>query len=136
VKLLADTSALLALFIRTDQYHRRTVQYLKGHPTERFVVTDLILNEVVTRLRARAGPDQAALVGRELAKSRRYELLFVDSDLLHGGFDKMLRFADKRLSLTDGVSFETIERLGLDGAFTFDRDFRDCGFAMMPGSDP
>jgi hypothetical protein len=27
---------------------------------------------------------------------------------------------------------EVIERLGLAGAFSFDRDFRDCGYRMLP----
>ena len=44
----------------------------------------------------------------------------------------MARFADKRLSLTDCVRFELMERLGLRSAFTFDRDFRDCGFEIRP----
>jgi predicted nucleic acid-binding protein len=39
---------------------------------------------------------------------------------------------DKRLSLTDCASFELMARLRLDSAFSFDRDFRDCGFQMVP----
>jgi hypothetical protein len=30
------------------------------------------------------------------------------------------------------VSFAVIRSLALDGSFTFDRDFRDCGFAVYP----
>jgi predicted nucleic acid-binding protein len=44
----------------------------------------------------------------------------------------MAQFSDKRLSLTDCASFELMHRLGIDTAFTFDRDFRDCGFRMVP----
>jgi predicted nucleic acid-binding protein len=44
----------------------------------------------------------------------------------------MSRFADKRLSLTDCASFELMDRLGLEGAFAFDPDFRDCGYRMLP----
>jgi predicted nucleic acid-binding protein len=44
----------------------------------------------------------------------------------------MARFSDKRLSLTDCASFELMERLRLEAAFTFDRDFRDCGLRMVP----
>jgi predicted nucleic acid-binding protein len=44
----------------------------------------------------------------------------------------MEQFADKTLSLPDCVSFELIDRLGLDGAFAFDRNFRDFGYVSMP----
>jgi predicted nucleic acid-binding protein len=69
---------------------------------------------------------------RELLRSRRYELLLVEHDVLDGAVDAIERFADKSLSFTDCTSFETIDRLGLEAAFSFDRDFRDCGYRMVP----
>ena len=45
---------------------------------------------------------------------------------------RMEQFHDKRLSLTDCVSFELMDRFRLPAAFTFDRDFRDCGYRMLP----
>jgi len=59
-------------------------------------------------------------------------VLFVDAELVEGALEWMERYRDKRLSLTDCASFEVMERLGLDAAFTFDRDFRDCGLATLP----
>jgi predicted nucleic acid-binding protein len=44
----------------------------------------------------------------------------------------MEQFSDKVLSLTDCVSFEVMDRLALPEAFAFDRDFRDCGYQMVP----
>src|SRR6185503_8436456 len=35
-------------------------------------------------------------------------------------------YSDKRLSLGDCASFEMVDRVGIETAFTFDRDFRDC----------
>ena len=132
MKLLADTSALLALAFRDDRHHAPAAAFARQSPQARFVVTELILAEVVTRLRARAGADRAVAVGRSLLESRRYELFFVDADVLSGAFARMSRFADKRLSLTDCASFELMDRLGLAVAFSFDQDVRDCGYRMVP----
>jgi hypothetical protein len=132
VKLLADTSALLALFLREDRNHEAAAEFVRGHPGARLVMTELILAEVVTLLRGRAGAERAVAAARDLLRSRRYELLFSDSEIVTGALVRMARFADKRLSLTDCASFEVMERLGIDAAFTFDRDFRDCGYRMLP----
>jgi len=132
VKLLADTSALLALVLRDDRHHAAAAAVVREGPQIRFVLTELILAEVVTRVRARADADRAVAVGRSFLESRRYELVLSDTALLHGALVRLARFADKRLSLTDCVSFELIERLDLAGAFSFDRDFRDCGYRMVP----
>ncbi len=94
--------------------------------------THFILTELTTRLAARAGAARAAVVTRELLRSRRFQLLFIDSATLDGALATMERFAEKRLSLTDCASFETMRRLKLGAAFTFDSDFRDCGFATRP----
>jgi predicted nucleic acid-binding protein len=58
--------------------------------------------------------------------------VFVDAPLVRGAFTRMEQFDDKLLSLTDCASFELMDRLGLHVAFTFDTDFRDCGYQMAP----
>jgi len=132
MKLLADSSAILALVLRKDRNQARAVAFVRDNPQTRFVVTELVLAEVATRMRARAGAERAVAVARSLLDSRRYELVLVDVEVLRGAIDRMARLADKRLSLTDCASFELMEGLGLDSAFTFDRDFRDCGYRMLP----
>lgn len=132
MKLLADSSALIALAIRDDKNHRAAVEFLRQHHRDRFVVTELIVSEVTTRVRARTDAARAAGLARSLLESKRYEVFFVDVDLLRAGIDRVDRFADKRLSLTDCVSFELMQRLALPSAFTFDHDFRNCGFEMLP----
>ena len=132
LKLLADTSALLALVVQTEANHREAVRFIKQNPHTRFVVTELILGELVTRVRALRGAAKAVEVAEDLLGSSRHEFVFVDLELIHGAIARMAQFSDKRLSLTDCASFELMERLGIDTVFTFDRDFRDCGFRMVP----
>ena len=59
MKLLADTSALLALVLADDSHHEAATRFARKSPQVRFVMTELILSEVVTRLRARAGAARA-----------------------------------------------------------------------------
>jgi uncharacterized protein len=132
MKLLADTSALLALYLADDRNHAPAAKFLRQAPQARFVLSELVLSELATRLRARVGSQRAVEACASLLASRRYELLFVDRVLLGGALETMRRFADKRLSLTDCASFVLMERLGLEAAFTFDGDFRDCGFEVVP----
>lgn len=132
MNLLADTSALLALYLADDRNHRAAVAFLRGAPRARFVLTEMILGELLTRLAARAGARRAAEVGKALLASERYEVLFLDATLLAEAIERLERFADKRLSLTDCASFALMERLRVKAAFTFDDDFRDCGFDMVP----
>lgn len=132
MKLLVDTSALLALFLPDERNHKKAADFGRRRPESRFVLTELILGELATRLRVRAGADRAVDVARDVLNSSRYQLVFADPELLSGGLAKMARFSDKRLSLTDCVSFELMEKLGLPAAFTFDRDFRDCGYETVP----
>lgn len=132
MKYLADTSALLAAALRDDRHHAAARTFLRQHPQARFVVTDLILSELVTRLRARAGAEQAVAAANSLLASQRYEVLFIDAAIFEGGLQLMTRFVDQPLSLTDCVSFDVMSRLRLTAAFAFDQDFRNCGYAMVP----
>ena len=132
MRLLADTGALIALFLKSDRHHRDAVAFVRAYPAANYLVSSLILAEVVTRMRARADAARASDAGRKLLDSRRYNVVFVDAPLVRHGLDRLEQFRDKRLSLTDCVSFELIDRLGLQGAFAFDRDFRDCGYRMVP----
>ncbi len=132
MKLLADTSALLALYLRDDRNHRAAAEFVRQNERARFLMTDLVLSETVTRLRARASAERAVAVAEDLLRSRRYEVVFVDARIVAGALRRMTRFADKRLSLADCASFEVMEELALATAFTFDRDFRDCGYQMVP----
>ena len=97
----------------------------------RYVTTNLRLDTATyEELKLRA--ERAVAVARELLRSKRYELIFIDSPVLDGALERMNRFADKRLSLAACASMELIDRLRLGGAFTFDADFRDCGVRSFP----
>jgi predicted nucleic acid-binding protein len=132
IRLLADTSTLLAHVLRDDQNHRSAETFLLDNRQARFVITDLVLAELATRIRARSDAATAVRIADALLLSPRFEIVFLGKELLRGALARMSRFSDKRLSLTDCASFEIMDRLGLQSAFTFDCDFQDCGYKMLP----
>ena len=136
MKLLVDTGALLALALRRDRHHGAAVTFLRSVAHGSFVLTDLVLAELATRLRARAGTAKAVAIVRDLLNSRRYEVVFVDRTLIEAAVAKMERYRDKALTLPDCASFALMDQLGLDTAFAFDTDFRDCGYHMLPRIGP
>lgn len=132
MKLLADTSALLALVIRDDRHHAAAVSFARANPTTRFLVSDLIVAEIATRLRALSDARRAVHAVRSILTSPRYDVVYVDAAIVDAALERMERFDDKRLSLADCASFVLMDRLALSAAFSFDRDFRDCGYATTP----
>lgn len=46
--------------------------------------------------------------------------------------DLIARYRDKSFSLTDATSFVVMERLGITHAFSFDDDFRQYGWTVLP----
>ena len=52
--LMLVTGALLALFNPRDEFHPQARKFVRVAEKTRFVVTELIVSETVTRLRARA----------------------------------------------------------------------------------
>ena len=77
-------------------------------------------------------PGRAAAAGRSLPDAHRHEVAFVDPPLLRSALARLEQFHDKRLSVTDCASFELMDRLGLESIFTFDADFRHCGYETRP----
>lgn len=131
---LADTSALLALASRDDQYHRKAAElgrrHLKGGG--RFVSTGLVLAELQARVLYRRGPAEARRLVNVLLDDPVYEWVEVTLALLRASAHNWLdRFADQRFSLTDAVSFEVMRREKLRTAFAFDDHFLTAGFQVL-----
>ena len=133
-RVLVDTSALLALASRRDQYHGRAVGLARRFLSAggRFVGTSLVLGELHGHLRYRRGPAEARAVAGALLDDPAYEWLDVPVALVRDALSAWLeRFRDQRFSLTAAVSFEVMRRQRLKTAFAFDRDFETAGYSLL-----
>ncbi|MFN0094424.1 MAG: type II toxin-antitoxin system VapC family toxin [Dehalococcoidia bacterium] len=133
--IFVDTSAFFALSARRDVNHDQARRVLERAQRERIalVTTVFVVAETHALLLSRIGRDGAA---RFLRASEASALTVVhptrdDEDRARA---IVYTYADKSFSLTDALSFSVMERLGIDVAFSFDRDFQQFGFTLAMGT--
>jgi predicted nucleic acid-binding protein len=135
VTTFTDTSALYAVLDADDEFHARAgeawVALLSEDAT--LVTTNYVLVETFALVQARLGMEAVRALSDQLLPAVR-TVGATEED--HRGAVQALLAADRRdLSLVDCTSFLVMRRLGLRSVFTFDADFRNQGFEVVPGGE-
>jgi predicted nucleic acid-binding protein len=130
-----DTSALVALAVRSDRNHRAATAYLDASLKRgtRFVIGRPVLVEYLDGVTKRVGKREA--IG-QLRLIETSAMMRVEEDAPEDHVrarEIFLQYDDQEVDMTDSLSFAMMERLGLKEAFTFDRDFAVHGFDKQPG---
>lgn len=124
-----DTSAIFAITDRGDRYHETTLDtYRRG---QRFVTHSGIFLEAFSLISKRIGKQVALDVIEKFRISPRIEAVLIDGDLLEAGWRRTAKFRDKEWDWIDCVSFELMERRGIQEALTQDYHFRQAGFTIL-----
>lgn len=129
-----DTSYLLALELKNDQYHEQAQQHwqkvLAMPPA--LLTTSYIFDEVVTFFNSRSAHEKAHSIGTTLLSSAFIQFVFVDERLFHEGWVYFQQHTDKSYSFTDCVSFIVMREQTITTALTFDHHFTQAGFQREP----
>jgi uncharacterized protein len=135
--IFVDSSAWIALLDQRDQFHERSVRFqkeLRQGAHGRMITTDYVLDEAVTYLRLHAGGDAIREFRRILMESESVQVVWTPRERFWEAWGRLEERDDKRWSLTDCLSFVTMEALGVGSAFGFDSDFRQAGFELLPSA--
>ncbi len=133
--IFVDTGAWIALTDVSDQYHLEAVSIytqLKQRKA-RFLTTDYVIDETVTRLRYDAGHHIAIKFLDLIALSQSNSILrviHIDRRLFQNAISIFRRYDSAILSFTDCVSFVVCKAYEIDEAFAFDGHFPMMGVTL------
>ena len=127
-----DTSAFYALLDGDDAEHSRALRLWEKEPPVEggLVTTNYVVLESMALLQTRLGMPAVRVFRDAVLPLVRIEWI---DEAVHAQAVSALIAADRRgLSMVDLSGFETMRRLGIRSAFTFDRHFRQYGFQTLP----
>lgn len=126
-----DTSALVALFERSEDDHVKVVSCLRRLADEDalLVTTSYVLVESSAVTRKRLGPRTLKAIG---AASNSMEIIWVDEPLHRRAWARAAESTKKGPDLVDWVGFLVMRDRSITTALTLDRHFRKQGFEILP----
>lgn len=130
--IFVDTSAFYALLDGDDAEHLPALKLWEGEPPGEggLVTTNYVVLESMALLQSRLGMPAVRVFRDAILPLVRIEWI---EEVVHAQAVSAFIAAGRRgLSLVDLSSFETMRRLGIRSAFTFDRHFRQYGFETVP----
>ncbi|HRX83471.1 MAG TPA: hypothetical protein P5572_00465 [Phycisphaerae bacterium] len=125
-----DSFYLLALFNPRDFAHERAVheaQSIQGT----LITTDWVLTETADALSGAANRAGCVALIEDLRRSPRVEIVHASRGLFEAGWHLYQQRPDKEWSLTDCISFATMEKWAVVDALTGDRHFEQAGFTAL-----
>lgn len=120
--ILVDTSAWYALVVPRDVHHAAATAWMAAN-TEPLIVTDYVVDETLTLLRAKGKNQRAIELGQRLFGGS-IPIHFLTPDQIRAAWEVFRTSAPDGWSFTDCTSKVVMELLGISLAFTFDRHFR------------
>jgi predicted nucleic acid-binding protein len=127
-----DTSAFLALLNGSDTNHARAIaarDRLSGEPID-FLTNNNVLVETFALIQARLG--LTAVRDFQLAVVPLLRVVCLAEDDQRRALEAMMTAGQRRLSLVDCCSFDTMRRLDVERVFCFGDHFSRQGFKTIP----
>jgi len=136
--IFVDTSAFLAIVNEKDNNHTSAKTFLEGIKTgkvkvKKIITSDYIIDETLTRIRYSVGHKEAVKWGKDILASKVVEKIEVEKEIFELAWEIFETYEDKKLSFTDCTSFALMKKKDIEKVFSFDKDFENMGFILMPG---
>jgi len=126
-----DTSGFLSVLDAADRFHARAKKAWESLlvPDVRLFTNNYVLVETLAIVQRKLGMGAVRVFEEDVLPVVGID--WVDEATHKAGMSAMLAASKRKLSLVDCASFETMRKLGLRTAFSFDRHFREQGFELV-----
>jgi predicted nucleic acid-binding protein len=126
----ADAFYFVALLNRADQHHSKAAAAARDFRNN-LVTTEWVLAEVADAFAASPSRRLAAAFICDLSQDPKVKIIPATTDLFQRGLQLYEKRPDKQWSLTDCISFVTMQDENLTDALTGDEHFVQAGFKAM-----
>ena len=132
-RVFVDSSAYLALLDTDDEHHNEAIETLQELAQARYrqFTTNVLLIESHALILSVLGRGRAAQFLTDMEESNTVVIRARASDEERAK-QILFQYTDKDFSFADAISFAVMERFTIRLAFTFDRDFAQYGFPVLP----
>jgi predicted nucleic acid-binding protein len=132
MSIFVDTSVFLAVLTDDDHNNKIAAETLAtlAESGEQLITTNYILVESYALIQRRMGMNAIQDFQEKILPS--LTLTWINAEEHQRALQQFLLENRRNLSFVDCSSFEAIQRLGIDKAFTFDNHFREQGFEIIP----
>jgi len=128
--IFTDTSALIAVLNKKDQYHGQAsaalTAILKSPVT--LLITTHIFAETVTRIARKVSPQAAITAGTHIRNYARIVIVTPTQEAVDQAWEIFRSYHDQQFSFVDCISFAVMQEMGLSQSFAFDKHFTIMGF--------
>lgn len=125
-----DTSYLLALSLRRDEYHARALELERTYQGQ-LLTTEFVGIEYHDAMCQATFRSVAHAMWNRLVADPNVTVVRVSSALLEVGRELYLSMSDKDWSLTDCISFVVMRENGVFEAFSSDHHFEQAGVKAL-----
>ena len=132
-RVFVDSSAYLALLDIDDEHHREAIATIQelAQACYRQFTTNVLLIESHALILSVLGRGRAARFLTDMEESNTVVIRARAADEERAK-QILFQYTDKEFSFADAISFAVMERFAMHLAFSFDRDFAQYGFTVLP----
>ncbi|MGI0481511.1 type II toxin-antitoxin system VapC family toxin [Geminocystis sp. CENA526] len=121
-KIIVDTSALIAFFVKSESNHKIAKEYVLNHQYYRWIILETVFDETVTWIRTKISINASIKIGQILRTEHHYINISDQEDQLI--WQTFCKYDDKKWSYTDCSILVMAHRLNIFQVFAFDEHIR------------